>query len=88
MSGQQARASGATWIMGDPNNPDGYEVKHTDLSGIIFDIAAHGWAGSQKRPGEAENETHPNPHRRLAKFDERREAARRKIEAKRMAEAV
>ena len=88
VSGQQARAAGGTWIMGDPNNPDGYEVKHTDLSGIIFDIAAHGWAGSQKRPGESANETHPNPRRRLAKFDERREAARRKIEANQMAEAV
>jgi len=74
-SGKQARSNGATWIMGDPNNPDGYEVKHTDLSGIIFDIAAHGWAGAQKRPGEAENEIHPNPRRRLAKFDDRREAA-------------
>ena len=56
--------------------------------GIIFDIAAHGWAGAQKRPGESENEVHPNPRRRLAKFDERREAARRKIEASQMAEAV
>ena len=72
--------------MGDPNNPDGYEVKHTDLSGIIFDVAAHGWAGSQKRPGEPENEVHPNPHRRLAKFDDRREAARRTIESKKLAE--
>jgi len=88
VSGQQARAAGATWIMGDPNNPDGYEVKHNDLSGIIFDIAAHGWAGSQKRPGEPENETHPNPHRRLAKFDTRREAARRAIEAKKLAEVA
>ena len=87
-SGKQARSLGATWIMGDPNNPDGYEIKHTDLSGIIFDIAAHGWAGAQKRPGEAGNEVHPNPQRRLAKFDERREAARRTIEAKRMAETV
>src|ERR1700734_3105998 len=87
-SGQQARASGATWIMGDPNNPDGYEVKHTDLSGIIFDIAAHGWAGAQKRPGETENVVHPNPHRRLSKFDARREAARKTIEAKRLVEAV
>ncbi len=86
VSGQQARAAGATWIMGDPNNPDGYEVKHTDLSGIIFDIAAHGWAGSQKRPGEPENEIHPNPHRRLAKFDARRQAAQRAIEAKRLVE--
>src|SRR5215212_9353576 len=42
--GKIARNTGATWIMGDPDNPDGYEVKHTDLNGIIFDIAAHGWA--------------------------------------------
>jgi methylmalonyl-CoA/ethylmalonyl-CoA epimerase len=90
-SGKNSRAAGATWIMGDPNNPDGYEVKHTDLSGIIYDIAAHGWAGSQKRPGEAENIVHPNPQRRLAKFDDRREAARLKIEANKasaMAEAA
>ncbi len=87
-AGQGARDAGATWIMGDPNNPDGYEIKHTDLSGIIFDIAAHGWAGSQKRPGEPENEIHPNPRRRLAKFDDRREAAERKIAAKRLAEVA
>ena len=49
--GKIARNAGATWIMGDPNNPHGYEIKHTDLNGIIFDIAAHGWAGSQKNPG-------------------------------------
>ncbi|WP_428486663.1 VOC family protein [Rhodopila sp.] len=88
VSGEQARAAGATWIMGDPNNPDGYEVKHTDLSGIIFDIAAHGWAGSQKRPGEPENEVHPNPQRRLAKFDARREAARQAIASKKLAEVA
>ena len=29
--GKIVRDTGATWIMGDPNNPDGYEVKHTDL---------------------------------------------------------
>jgi methylmalonyl-CoA/ethylmalonyl-CoA epimerase len=88
VAGQQARSAGATWIMGDPNNRDGYEVKHTDLSGIIFDIAAHGWAGSQKRPGEPENEVHPNPHRRLAKFDVRREAARRAIASKKLVEVA
>ncbi len=81
-TGKDVRAAGATWIMGDPNNPDGYEIKHTDLSGIIFDIAAHGWAGSQKAPGEPENVVHMNPHRRLAKFDERREAAQRALEAR------
>jgi methylmalonyl-CoA/ethylmalonyl-CoA epimerase len=86
-----SRSNGAVWIMGDPNNPDGYEVKHTDLSGIIYDLAAHGWAGAQKRPGEPENEIHPNPHRRLAKFDERRAAAVRKIaanQASQMAQAA
>lgn len=89
-AGENVRAAGATWIMGDPNNPHGYEIKHTDLSGVIFDIAAHGWAGAQKLPGEPGNEVHPNPRRRLAKFDERREAARRALEARkaRVPEAV
>ncbi len=59
--GKIARNVGATWIMGDPDNPDGYEVKHTDLNGIIFDIAAHGWAGSQKEPGSADNVAHSEP---------------------------
>src|ERR1700758_5262151 len=79
--GKIARNAGATWIMGDLNNPDGYEVKHTDLSGIIFDIAAHGWAGSQKNPGSEDNVVHPNPQRRLAKFDDRRARAQAKVAA-------
>ena len=73
--GKIVRNTGATWIMGDPNNPNGYEVKHTDLNGIIFDIAAHGWVGSQKDPGADGNVVRPNPQRRLAKFDERRTRA-------------
>ena len=72
---KQAVEAGAKWMMGDPNNPHGYEVKHWDLSGIVFDVAAHGWAGAQKEPGQPGNQVHPNPHRRLAKFDARREAA-------------
>ena len=67
----------AVWMMGDVSNPHGYEVKHTDLSGIVFDVAEHGWAGAQKNPGQADNQIHPNPHRRLAKFDERRDAAQK-----------
>ena len=89
--GKIARNVGATWIMGDPDNPHGYEVKHTDLNGIIFDIAAHGWAGSQKNPGAEDNVVHPNPQRRLAKFDERRARAQAKIasiRAKEVAEAA
>ena len=85
--GKIVRNAGATWIMGDPNNPNGYEVKHTDLNGIIFDIAAHGWAGSQKNPGRTDNVVHPNPQRRLAKFDERRARAQAKIASIRAKEA-
>jgi methylmalonyl-CoA/ethylmalonyl-CoA epimerase len=90
--GKIARTTGATWIMGDTNNPHGYEIKHTDLSNIIIDIAAHGWAGAQKEPGQDGNEVHPNPHRRLAKFDERRAAAEAALAARkanaRVAETV
>jgi len=79
--GKIVRNTGATWIMGDTNNPNGYEVKHTDLNGIIFDIAAHGWAGTQKNPGEADNVVHRHPPKRLAKFDERRAKAQAKVAA-------
>jgi methylmalonyl-CoA/ethylmalonyl-CoA epimerase len=79
--GKIARNTGATWIMGDTNNPHGYEIKHTDLDGIIFDIAAHGWAGTQKNPGEADNVVHRHPPKRLAKFDERRAKAQAKVAA-------
>jgi hypothetical protein len=79
--GKIVRNTGATWIMGDTNNPNGYEVKHTDLNGIIFDIAAHGWVGSQKDPGAEGNVARPNPQRRLARFDERRARAQAKIAA-------
>jgi catechol 2,3-dioxygenase-like lactoylglutathione lyase family enzyme len=81
--GKIARNVGATWIMGDPDNPNGYEVKHTDLNGIIFDIAAHGWAGSQKDPGSEDNVANGNPQRRLAKFDARRAQAKAKFAAMR-----
>ena len=80
--GKIVRDVGATWIMGDPNNPHGYEVKHTDLNGIIFDIAAHGWVGSQMDPG-ADGAARTNPQRRLAKFDERRARAKAKFAAMR-----
>lgn len=86
--GRIARGAGATWIMGDTNNPHGYEIKHTDLDGTIFDIAAHGWAGAQKDPGSPDNEVHRNPHRRLARFDERRARAEAKFAALQAKEPV
>ena len=87
-AGETAKAQGATWIMGDPQNKGGYEVKYTDPNGMIFDIAEDGWAGTQKNPGEADNIVHPNTRRRVARFDERREAARRAAEARRAKESV
>ncbi len=66
-----------------PTTRTAYEVKHTDLNGIIFDIAAHGWVGSQKDPGADGNVVRPNPQRRLAKFDERRTRAHAKFAAMR-----
>ena len=87
-AGAVAKANGATWIMGDPQNKGGYEVKYTDPSGVIFDIAEDGWAGSQKSPGEAANVVHPNTRRRVARFDERRAEAHRAAEARREREKV
>ena len=49
-SGDRATRAGATWIMGDPTNKGGYEVKYTDPAGVIFDISEDGWDGSQKNP--------------------------------------
>ena len=37
-------------------------------------------------PGEADNVVHPNPQRRLAKFDERRAKAQAKIASMRASE--
>jgi catechol 2,3-dioxygenase-like lactoylglutathione lyase family enzyme len=83
-SGEQATGAGARWIMGDPNNPGGYEVKYSDPNGVIFDISEEGWAGAQKSPGAADNVTHPNTRKRVARFDERREQARAAV-ARRLA---
>jgi len=80
-SGEQAKAAGAAWIMGDPNNPGGYEVKYRDPAGVIFDIAEEGWAGAQKNPGEADNVVHPNTRKRVPRFDDRRKRAREEIAA-------
>ena len=81
-AGKQATGAGAEWIMGDPNNKGGYEVKYSDPNGVIFDISEDGWAGAQKNPGAADNVTHPNTRARVGRFDERRERARKEMEAR------
>jgi catechol 2,3-dioxygenase-like lactoylglutathione lyase family enzyme len=82
-SGEAATAAGATWIMGDPQNKGGYEVKYSDPNGVIFDISEDGWAGAQKNPGAADNAVHPNTRARVARFDERRERARAELASRR-----
>jgi methylmalonyl-CoA/ethylmalonyl-CoA epimerase len=77
VSGEQATTAGAKWIMGDPNNKGGYEVKYSDPNGVIFDISEDGWAGAQKNPGAADNIAHPNTRARVPRFDARREQARK-----------
>ena len=62
-------------------------MKHTDLSGFIFDIAAHGWAGPQWNPGPKQGGA-SNPRRRLAKFDVRRARAQAKIASRRARESA
>lgn len=71
-AGEQAKANGATWIMGDPANKGGYEVKYTDPNGIIFDIAEDGWGGARKNPGTAGDEPCPNTRKFLPQFAPRR----------------
>ena len=48
--GKIAHNVGATWIIGDPNNPLAYEIKHGELTGIGFGIAAHARTGAQRDP--------------------------------------
>ena len=87
--GKIARNAGATWIMGDPNNPDGYEVKHTDLSTASSSTSPR-MAGPVRRRIRDRTTTSciPIRSRRLAKFDERRERAQAKIASMRAKEVA
>jgi methylmalonyl-CoA/ethylmalonyl-CoA epimerase len=75
-----ASASGAEWLMGDPTDNSGYEVKYTDPNGIIFDISQGGWGGAQKNPGEADNAPARDNRKNLEKFEERRAEAKAAVE--------
>jgi len=79
----RARTSARPGSWATPTTRTATRSSHTDLNGIIFDIAAHGWVGSQKDPGADGNVVRPNPQRRLAKFDERRARAYAKFAAMR-----
>ena len=68
--------AGGKWIMGQPDykHNSALEVKFNDINGVIFDLVHNGWAGTQRRPGAADNQT-MGTRTMVAKYDERRAAA-------------
>ena len=82
---KQIEAHGGRWIMGEPDYRHNaqYEVKFLDPNGVVLDLVHNGWAGTQRRPGQADNEM--SPKRSLVpRFAERRARA----EQARMADPV
>lgn len=84
-SGKAASGAGATWLMGDPTDNSGYEVKYTDPNGVIFDISQGGWGGAQKNPGSEDNPAPRDSRRNLPQFAERRMQALEALEKHRTA---
>jgi catechol 2,3-dioxygenase-like lactoylglutathione lyase family enzyme len=83
-SWKQIEKAGGKWIMGKPDyrHNSAYEVKFNDINGVILDLVHNGWAGTQRRPGQADNQT-MGKRTMVARYDERREKA-----DKAMAEAL
>ena len=80
---KQIEAHGGRWIMGEPDYRHNaqYEVKFLDPNGIVLDLVHNGWAGTQRRPGQSDNET--SPKRGLGeRFAERRAKAAQAIAAR------
>jgi len=68
--------AGGAWLMGVPDykHNSAYEVKFHDINGVILDLVHNGWAGTQRRPGQADNQT-SGPRTLVPKFEERRTKA-------------
>lgn len=73
---ERIEKAGASWIMGEPDyrHNASYEVKYRDLNGVVVDLVHNGWAGTQSRPGDANNTVTPNRDL-VAHYDERRSNA-------------
>jgi len=70
--------AGGKWLMGVPDykHNSAYEVKFHDINGVILDLVHNGWAGTQRRPGSADNQT-MGLRSMVARYDERRAKADR-----------
>ncbi|HUZ75301.1 MAG TPA: VOC family protein [Stellaceae bacterium] len=68
--------AGGRWLMGEPDfrHNAAYEVKFHDVNGVILDLVHNGWAGAQRRPGQADNEICA-PRGLVPRFAERRAQA-------------
>jgi methylmalonyl-CoA/ethylmalonyl-CoA epimerase len=70
--------AGGEWLMGEPDyrHNAAYEVKFHDRDGVVLDLVHNGWAGTQRLPGAAVNQT-MGPRSLVPRFEARRiEAAR------------
>lgn len=72
--------AGGRWLMGEPDYRHNaqYEVKFHDPNGVILDLVHNGWAGTQRRPGQAENQAAPK-RGLVPRFAERRAQAQRAL---------
>lgn len=77
--------AGGKWIMGKPNyrHNAAYEVKFHDVNGVIFDLVHNGWAGTQRRPGEASDQI-SGPRSLVPRFAERRAKAAEAMAARKI----
>ena len=67
--------AGGEWLMGEPDfrHNAAYEVKFHDLNGEILDLVHNGWAGTQRYPGQADNQV-CGPRGLVPRYAPRREA--------------
>ena len=72
--------AGGRWLMGEPDfrHNAAYEVKFHDINGVILDLVHNGWAKTQRRPGQADNQLAP-PRGLVEKFAPRRQQAARNL---------
>src|SRR5579885_3549678 len=69
--------AGGRWIMGEPDYRHNaqYEVKFADPNGVVFDLVHNGWAATQRRSGQADNQVAP-PRSLVPRYAARRAAAK------------
>ena len=77
---RRIEAAGGRWLMGEPDYRHNaqYEVKFNDPNGVILDLVHNGWAGTQRRPGQADNMI-AGPRNLVTRYADRRRSAAQAI---------